>query len=160
VVLTISDTLGSRGSYNGTIATDVLVIRDGDVLRIRIPGIEFPANSANLAGVSADKMAKNNRTLDRLAEILRKYGSYAITVEGHANITQYWDAKLADDENKKELIPLSEKRADAVRSALVQRGIVLSRMNIIGVGGTRPVVPNRDVDNVWKNRRVEFILKK
>jgi flagellar motor protein MotB len=33
-------------------------------------------------------------------------------------------------------------------------------MNVAGYGGTRPVVPHGDLQNRWKNRRVEFILER
>ncbi len=49
-------------------------------------------------------------------------------------------------------------RADAIRDALVERGIEARRMTTVGIGGSQPVVPHGDLDNRWKNRRVEFIL--
>jgi flagellar motor protein MotB len=30
----------------------------------------------------------------------------------------------------------------------------------VGVGGKDPLVPHSDLENRWKNRRVEFILEK
>jgi outer membrane protein OmpA-like peptidoglycan-associated protein/flagellar hook assembly protein FlgD len=161
-VLTVTDNLGNKGSYRENLPVDVLVLRDGNDLRIRIPGIAFPPNSPDLNSkdLKPEQLAQNARTLDRLAEILRKYGSYQIVVEGHANITKYWSASEADKENKTELQPLSEKRAQAVKDALAKRGIAASRLSITGMGGSRPVVPNNDLPNVWKNRRVEFLLKK
>jgi outer membrane protein OmpA-like peptidoglycan-associated protein len=33
-------------------------------------------------------------------------------------------------------------------------------MSTVGLGGTQPVVPHGDLENRWKNRRVEFILIK
>lgn len=162
LVMTVTDALENTSIVRDTIPVDILVLRDGDLLRIRIPGINFPANSPDLGSdrLGSDKLAFNVKTLDRLAEILRKYASYQVRIEGHANITQYQDTKLAEQENDNELIPLSEKRANAVRDALIRRGIAPLRMTTIGVGGSRPLVPNNDATNVWKNRRIEFILNK
>ena len=58
------------------------------------------------------------------------------------------------------LIPLSVQRAETIKDALVQRGISSSRMFTTGFGGYQPVVPHSDLDNRWKNRRVEFILSR
>ena len=57
-------------------------------------------------------------------------------------------------------LPLSIERAQAIKEALVTRGITEGRMSVEGFGGTQPVVPHSDLDNRWKNRRVEFILQK
>jgi outer membrane protein OmpA-like peptidoglycan-associated protein len=45
-----------------------------------------------------------------------------------------------------------------VKEALVERGLDQDRMSVVGRGGTDPIVPHTDLDNRWKNRRVEFIL--
>jgi len=160
--LIVTDSLGNTGTATATISVDVLVIRDGDVLRIRVPGINFPPNSDNLNAVDAEKLARNNKTLNRLGEILKKYGSYRITVEGHAN--SVWPgARYPNpdpDEQRKELEPLSKKRAEAVKSALTSRGVAERRMDTVGIGGARPVVDFNDLKNFWKNIRVEFILHK
>ncbi|MDC7241768.1 MAG: OmpA family protein, partial [Spirochaetales bacterium] len=96
----------------------------------------------------------------RLAEVLKKYGSYKILVEGHA-VSEYYDNPVrAAREEREELQPLSLSRAAAVRSELRKLGISESRMDVAGKGGTEPIVPHSDLENRWKNRRVEFILIK
>jgi outer membrane protein OmpA-like peptidoglycan-associated protein len=37
-------------------------------------------------------------------------------------------------------------------------GIDASRMNVVGMGGTKTVAAYNDTDENWKNRRVEFLL--
>ena len=59
---------------------------------------------------------------------------------------------------EEELKPLSRNRAQSVKEALVERGLDQDRMSVVGRGGTDPIVPHTDLDNRWKNRRVEFIL--
>jgi outer membrane protein OmpA-like peptidoglycan-associated protein len=140
---------------------DVLVIREGDRLKIRIASITFPPNSADLAAVTeVDKAMRNDRTLARLFEIFNKYSSYRILIEGHANITRLWSQAEMDKENQEELIPLSLARAEAVKNALVRLGLDAGRISVSGLGGSKPIVPFTDEENRWKNRRVEFILIK
>jgi outer membrane protein OmpA-like peptidoglycan-associated protein len=143
------------------IAVDVLVIRDGDKLKIRIPSITFPPNSADLSKVAEeDKAAKNTWVLERLAQILNKYSSYNFLIEGHAN-QEYWEnAARAAREEKEELGPLSLSRAEAVKNALGRLGLKAERISVAGLGGTNPLLPFSDLENRWKNRRVEFILLK
>ena len=157
--LTIRDALGNTRTVEGVIPVDVLVIRDGDRLKIRISSITFPPNSANLAAVDdVEKAMRNDRTIARLAEIFNKYSTYRILIEGHANITRLWSQAEMDKENREELIPLSLSRAEAVKQALVRLGLEAGRISVAGLGGSQPVVPFGDEENRWKNRRVEFIL--
>jgi outer membrane protein OmpA-like peptidoglycan-associated protein len=160
-VFTIRDALGNARTVEKLIAVDVLVIRDGDKLKIRIPSITFPPNSADLSKVAeVDKAAKNDWVLQRLAQILAKYSSYDFRIEGHAN-QEYWqNPTRAAREEKEELGPLSLSRAQAVRNSLVRLGLKAERISVAGLGGTNPLVPFGDLENRWKNRRVEFILLK
>ncbi len=160
-VFTIRDALGNSRTVEKLIAVDVLVIRDGDKLKIRIPSITFPPNSPDLSKVTEpDKAAKNEWVLQRLAVILNKYSSYNFRIEGHAN-QEYWqDAARAAREEKEELGPLSLARAEAVKNALVRLGLKAERISVAGLGGTSPLVAFGDLENRWKNRRVEFILLK
>jgi outer membrane protein OmpA-like peptidoglycan-associated protein len=53
---------------------------------------------------------------------------------------------------------LSERRARAVRHALIDRGIAPERLEARGYGMTRPVSPNEDPASRAANRRVEFVI--
>ncbi|GEM_PF-136046 len=156
----VMDSLGNRRVKTGKIPVDVLVVREGDDLKIKISSINFKPNSAEFADDDPEIAARNEYVLNRLAEILKKYRQYEITIEGHANITKFWDPALAKEEQEEELIPLSRDRAVRVMEALTDRGISGNRLKAKGVGGSKPVVDFRDEENRWKNRRVEFILKK
>jgi flagellar hook assembly protein FlgD/flagellar motor protein MotB len=154
-VFKAADILGNESTLEGKIGVDVLVIRDGDLLRIQVPSIVFRANEADFIGLPQDVVDNNNRILRRIAEILNKFRDYKIQVEGHANPVTRTAAEEAS-----ELQPLSERRARATVDFLVGFGVNRSRLSSIGMGGKRPVVKYEDRDNWWKNRRVEFILIK
>jgi outer membrane protein OmpA-like peptidoglycan-associated protein len=78
----------------------------------------------------------------------------AILIEGHT------DAIGSESYNQ----GLSERRAAAVRSTLVGRGLRSVRLDIRGFGKSRPVVPNQrsdgtdDPDGRQRNRRVEVVI--
>ncbi len=157
------DALGNTTTVSGVIAVDVLVIRDGDKLKIKIPSIVFRANYADFVGLSQDIIANNEKVIARVAQILNKFPDYRILTEGHANnvgkMLGYSQSRI-DSEETKELIPLSTGRAELVRAMLIQNGVDARRLSVEGLGSRRPVVSFSDVENRWKNRRVEFVLIK
>ncbi len=157
--LSVGDLVGNRGVTSTIVPIDVLVLREGDRLRIRISSITFAPNTADYQDLGdPEREQRNEQTLDRLSQILHRYSSYNILLEGHA-VSVYWsDQERAEREQANTLLPLSAARAEAVRSALVQRGIQSGRMSTVGLGGSRPLVPHGDLRNRWKNRRVEFLL--
>ncbi|MBN2627609.1 MAG: gliding motility-associated C-terminal domain-containing protein [Spirochaetales bacterium] len=157
--LTVTDVMGNSSYKAGTIPVDVLVIRDGENLKIMISSITFEPNQAGLE-TTGDKGSKNVWILGRVGEILKKYNRYQVVVEGHANSVYYYNPARAKQEETEELQPLSESRAKTVMDALIDLGIDKNRLDFQGKGGTAPVVPFSDTENSWKNRRVEFILKK
>jgi outer membrane protein OmpA-like peptidoglycan-associated protein len=151
--------------YTGTIDVDILVRREGDVLRVIVPSIVFAPNAGDFKGLDDERMAKNDAILRRIADVLDYYSTYRVKVEGHANPTTAPGTRARENEEKgdrrvKGNLPLSEERAVAVVNYLVNLGIERGRLTPIGVGSARTVVEFADKDNWWKNRRVEFILEK
>ena len=71
-----------------------------------------------------------------------------IRIEGHT------DSVGSDIANLK----LSQARADAVKAALVAKGVSASVLDAVGFGEMRPVASNETDDGRAKNRRVEFII--
>ena len=161
--LTITDALGNTTVAEGVIAVDVLVIRDGDRLKIKVPSIVFRPNFADFEGLSQETLDRNAEVLKRIAQILNRFRDYKIRVEGHANsvakISGMSQAAVSREENV-ELQPLSTDRAEAVRLKLIEFGVDARRLSVAGLGSREPVVPFTDAENRWKNRRVEFILIK
>ncbi|GHT99508.1 hypothetical protein FACS1894142_7160 [Spirochaetia bacterium] len=156
---TATDTVGNMSILQGVIPVDILVIREGDRLRVQVPSIVFGPNSGGFDGLTKDVIDNNTYILTRIAAVLNKFDSYQVSIEGHANPTAA-TAAARQRENTSELQPLSEKRAKTVLDYLVNLGVARSRLSSVGIGGARPVVSYEDHDNWWKNRRVEFILIK
>ena len=166
-VFTVTDNLGMTSKVEGLIPVDVLVIREGNVLKMAVPSIIFEPDSSNFQNANskldAAQVQKNIEILNRIAEILKKFPDYKITIQGHANrISDNLDEETVDNMREwgRALGPLSQERADAIRDYLVKKGVSRSSITTEGMGGTKPVVNPKDTDNNWKNRRVEFILVK
>lgn len=87
-------------------------------------------------------------TMERLAQFMRDYPERGIRIEGHT------DAVGSDETNQ----ALSERRADAVRDALVARNAPRDRIDTIGYGESRPIASNDDVAGRQQNRRVEIVV--
>jgi outer membrane protein OmpA-like peptidoglycan-associated protein/flagellar hook assembly protein FlgD len=162
-VFTVRDVLGNSAKVEGAISVDVLVIREGDRLKIKVPSIVFRPNGFDFNGLDADTLANNMKVIKRIAQILNKFKDYAILIEGHANsegkIGGYSAASIASEESK-ELLPLSTGRAELVKKLLSDNGVDARRLSTKGMGSSEPVVDFKDAQNRWKNRRVEFILIK
>ncbi len=159
-VLTIVDQDGKKAQAMVSVAVDILVLRDGDKLRIALPNIQFPPDSPDLFKNAQEVLDANLVTLRRLARTLNRFTEHQISVEGHANFA--WANSAADKkvEQSKELLPLSSARALEVKQALIILGVAAERLSAVGYGGDFPVVNFDDKVNRWKNRRVEFILTK
>ena len=153
------DAVQNAGRADHTISVGILVLRDGDDLRIQLTSIYFVPFTADYLNLDPETVARNLETLDHLAQVLRRYPDRTIRIEGHAVSVYWYDPIRSDREHRQVLVPLSHSRADAIRSALVERGIPARRMTTLGLGGSRPVVPHGDLENRWKSRRVEFVLQ-
>ena len=164
---TVTDNLGMKSTVTGEILIDVLVIRDGNVLKMAVPSIIFESDAANFqtanAKLDAAKVGNNIKVLNRIADILKKFKDYKVTIVGHANkITDNPDEETVDNPQEwgRASMPLSKERADAIKSYLTKKGVNAASLTTDGKGGTQPVANPKDKDNNWKNRRVEFILQK
>ena len=71
-----------------------------------------------------------------------------IRIEGHT-----------DNIGKQEdLQKLSQERADAIKSFLVQKGVTADRISTVGQGARYPLTDNSSDDLRSKNRRVEIVI--
>ena len=107
---------------------------------LTLGGVEFETGSTRLRGASAE-------TLDGVAQMLREHGDLRLRVEGHTDNT----GSTAGNER------LSQQRAEAVRSFLVERGVGADRLLAVGVGPSQPVASNDTAEGRQRNRRVVLV---
>lgn len=104
-----------------------------------LEGVNFVTDSANLTPESRD-------ILDRVAQSLADWPEVKVEVGGHTD-------SVADDAYN---LSLSQRRAEAVRQYLIDKGISSKRLEAKGYGETRPIATNDTVEGRTKNRRVEL----
>lgn len=104
-----------------------------------IKGIYFNSNKATI-------QKRSHRVLDEAVSVLEKYPSIKVEIVGHT------DATGTEEHNRE----LSQKRADAVRQYLVDKGIGADRLMARGAGEAEPIADNRTAAGRAENRRTEF----
>jgi len=101
--------------------------------------VRFARGKTNLDGPSRS-------ILDRLAAMAGACPQVGLMVVGHA------DARGRARRN----LVLSQQRARAVVTYLINKGIDAGRLEAVGYGEARPVAPNDTARNRAKNRRIEL----
>ena len=96
----------------------------------------------------AELLPGARQNIDDVIELLETEPGKRIRIEGHTDATGPAALNLR----------LSQQRAEAVRSALVERGIDPSRMDAVGMGEDFPIASNETEDGRASNRRVDVIL--
>ena len=86
--------------------------------------------------------------LDENAAILRKNGTWVITIEGHADERGTAEYNLA----------LGERRSVTARAYLVSLGITADRLRTVSYGKEFPFDPGHDEAAYSKNRRAHFVI--
>ena len=116
------------------------VSREGNLLAVTFKGdVTFDTNSTVVRpGLISE--------ISRVAGVVNQYPTTLVRVEGHT------DSVGSDAYN----MDLSNRRANAVKNLLVQRGVADSRIDIVGYGKTMPVATNDTEAGRQKNRRVEI----
>lgn len=87
--------------------------------------------------------------LSRLAAAAKTCPGLRIAIEGHT------DAEGNARYNQR----LSVRRARAVVAYLIKAGVDREQLEAVGFGRSRPAVPNDTVENMAKNRRIEFVVR-
>lgn len=87
-------------------------------------------------------------TIERVAEVLKGEPDRKVTIEGHT------DNVGSDEYNQ----GLSQRRAAAVETALLERGVSRDQIVSVGKGESFPVASNDDAGGRQQNRRVELIF--
>ncbi|MCG3269366.1 OmpA family protein [Yoonia sp. I 8.24] len=97
---------------------------------------------------SADISAAAVPLIDDIADILKKCGDLRIQVAG------FTDSQGREEMNQQ----LSQRRADAVLTALRARRVPVSTFESIGFGEENPIADNETEEGREANRRIEFSL--
>ncbi|MDO9499191.1 OmpA family protein, partial [Falsiroseomonas sp.] len=105
--------------------------------------VTFPSGSANLTPQAEARLAPLGRALSS-ADL----APFRFRIEGHTDSVGAASMNMA----------LSERRAAAVRDYLIrQYGVDGARLEAVGLGQTRLLVPTGDGVNEPRNRRVQVI---
>jgi len=102
---------------------------------------KFENNSAEIKAESFDVVQK-------YAEFLNKYTNYS------AKIVGYTDSRGSEAYNQK----LSERRANSIMNALVEKGVNPKQVSASGKGEANPVADNATSEGRAQNRRIEAEL--
>jgi len=96
----------------------------------------------------SDLDAPGQQALNADAEILKKYPTWTITIEGHCDERGTAEYNLA----------LGERRALAAKTYLVSLGISVDRLRTVSYGKEFPFDPGHS-ETAWsKNRRAHFVV--
>lgn len=122
--------------------TQFLLDRLTGVGHVTLEGLDFVPGGTDLSSASAP-------ALDVTAKLLNEHPDLGILIVGHSDNQGGLEVNVA----------LSKRRAEAVRAALIARGIDAARLEAHGVGFLAPVAANATPDGMALNRRVELVLR-
>ena len=97
---------------------------------------------------SADVNDAGRTILQANAAVLKKYGTWVITIEGHCDERGTAEYNLA----------LGERRAASARAYLVSLGIDASRVRTVSYGSEFPFDPAHQESAWGRNRRAHFVI--
>jgi OOP family OmpA-OmpF porin len=102
--------------------------------------INFPTGKADIPGF-------NRAVLNRATAVLKQLPvSTVIEVRGHTD-------NVGDEASN---LLLSQQRAEAVRTLLIEAGVPQAMLTAKGYGSTRPKASNDTAEGRYQNRRIEY----
>jgi peptidoglycan-associated lipoprotein len=97
---------------------------------------------------SSDLSSDAQKTLDENAATMKKYPTWAVTIEGHCDERGTAEYNLA----------LGERRSVTARAYLVSLGIPADRIRTVSYGKEFPFDPGHSETSFSKNRRAHFVI--
>ncbi|MCB5200004.1 OmpA family protein [Loktanella sp. TSTF-M6] len=124
------------------LGNNVGIVNNGNNLTVTLPqDILFATNSTAVSGAAQGD-------LTALARNLQSYPNSTVNVIGHTD--NVGEAAFNFD--------LSQRRAQAVSSVLINAGVAPSRIRSIGRGEDQPIATNNSPEGRQQNRRVEIVI--
>jgi outer membrane protein OmpA-like peptidoglycan-associated protein len=108
-----------------------------------IAGIEFDVNQDTIR-------TRSFSVLDEAVKVLTDYPELRIRITGHTD----------SDGTHEHNMDLSKRRADSVKSYLVDKGVSADRIETRGAGPDEPIADNDTGEGKQRNRRIEFKILK
>jgi outer membrane protein OmpA-like peptidoglycan-associated protein len=124
-------------------ATHLALQEDSSKVIVRLPDLIFSVGSATFSLHSSDVM-------EAVANLLKAYSNRPVLVLGYTDNTGGPQYNLS----------LSERRAQAVYAALLERDVAPQRIRYRGLGDSHPMADNFTAAGRALNRRVEVWLSK
>jgi len=129
-------TLGGNVTADGC---PVVPTRVTEVFNRALQGIQFETGSNRIRSSS-------RVVLGEVINIMKENPAYRLNIGGHT------DSIGSSESNQR----LSQRRADAVKKYLTDRGVDSSRVNSVGYGESQPIADNKYNAGRKQNRRVEL----
>ena len=118
------------------------VIKNGDLLTIRLLHINFPQNKTTLE-------TQYFSLLNKVQKAIQTFPQGTVVIEGHTD-------GVGDYQKN---IELSQGRANAVYQYLLSTmGADAARITVVGLGGSKPIANNSNEESRSKNRRIEVVI--
>ena len=130
-----------------------------DSLRMQLQGMTARSEArGQVMTISGDAFASGQsqlraearENLQKIIDLINANPGASVLIEGHT------DSQGSANLNQ----VLSQRRAEAVRDALIQQGVDGSRLRAVGLGKDRPVADNGSAEGRARNRRVEVVVEK
>lgn len=131
----------TRGLYSRFAELAARQTDRGMLLKLAEEDLRFPSGLAVLPRGELP-------SLDRIADLLKEHPRLSALIEGHT------DSAGPDDIN----LEMSKARAEAVKQALIARGVPEDRLTAEGAGEARPIADNATAAGRGQNRRVEVYV--
>lgn len=134
-----------------------LAAAEADALRRQLENLQARKTDRGLVLTLGDVLFESGQAelrqaslanLDKLVNFVEQHPQRKVSIEGHT------DSSGSEQFN----LNLSQRRADAVRKALLDRGVAAERLDAVGLGEEFPVASNDTAFGKQKNRRVEVVI--